>query len=38
MDISVQHEGSVAILTWDDGENRINLDSLAARSTNDSTS
>jgi enoyl-CoA hydratase/carnithine racemase len=30
MDISLQHEVSVAILTWDDGENRVNLDSLAA--------
>ncbi|MCU1363677.1 MAG: putative enoyl-CoA hydratase/isomerase family protein [Acidimicrobiaceae bacterium] len=30
MDIWLQHEASVAILTWDDGENRINLDSLGA--------
>lgn len=28
MGMSVAHEGAVAIITWDDGENRINLDSL----------
>jgi enoyl-CoA hydratase/carnithine racemase len=28
MDIELRHEGSVAILTWNDGENRINVDSL----------
>jgi enoyl-CoA hydratase/carnithine racemase len=28
MGISLRHEGSVAVLTWDDGENRINADSL----------
>ena len=28
MDISVQQRGSVALVTWNDGENRINLDSL----------
>jgi enoyl-CoA hydratase/carnithine racemase len=29
MDISCTWHGSVALLTWDDGENRINVDSLA---------
>lgn len=29
MDISCTWHGSVAVLTWDDGENRINVDSLS---------
>jgi enoyl-CoA hydratase/carnithine racemase len=29
MDISCAWHGSVAVLTWDDGENRINVDSLS---------
>ncbi len=29
MEISVTHESHVAVLTWSDGENRLNLDSLA---------
>ena len=29
MDISVQQRGAVALVTWREGENRINLDSLA---------
>jgi Delta3-Delta2-enoyl-CoA isomerase len=33
MDISYRREGAVAVLTWDDGENRVNLDSLALLNT-----
>ncbi len=29
MDINVHQEESVAVITWNDGENRVNLDSLA---------
>lgn len=29
MDITLRREGPVALLTWDDGENRVNVDSLA---------
>jgi enoyl-CoA hydratase/carnithine racemase len=29
MDMSLRQDGAVAVLTWDDGENRVNLDSLA---------
>jgi enoyl-CoA hydratase/carnithine racemase len=28
MDISLRHEGPVSIITWNDGENRLNADSL----------
>jgi enoyl-CoA hydratase/carnithine racemase len=33
MDITLRREGAVAILTWDDGENRVNLDSLSLLNT-----
>ena len=33
MDISVAQVGSVAVLTWNDGENRVNVDSLARLNT-----
>lgn len=33
MDISVTQEGSVAVLQWNDGENRVNLDSLGRINT-----
>jgi enoyl-CoA hydratase/carnithine racemase len=29
MSVTVQREGSVAVLTWDDNENRVNVDTLA---------
>lgn len=29
IDMTLRHEGSVGIITWNDGENRVNLDSLA---------
>jgi enoyl-CoA hydratase/carnithine racemase len=33
MDISVAQTGSVAVLTWSDGENRVNMDSIARLNT-----